>query len=110
MRRSSRVVVIAGAILAGGAATAQDLEIVPVRGPIYLLSGAGANITLSVGKDGVFMVDSGTAQMSEKVLAAIDRLSREIATAGQPRKSYAPPKPVRYIANTSALPDHVGGN
>ena len=110
MRRSSRVIVIAGAILAIGAAGAQDLEIVPVRGPIYMLSGAGANITLSVGKDGVFMVDSGTAQMSEKVLAAIDRLSREIETAGQPRKSYAPPKPVRYIANTSALPDHVGGN
>ena len=62
MRRSN-VVGIVGAILAIGVAGAQDIEIVPVRGPIYLLSGAGANITLSVGKDGVFLVDSGAAQL-----------------------------------------------
>ena len=49
-----------------GAASAQtpaaDIEIVPVRGHIYLLAGAGANITLSVGPDGVFMVDAGLPQ------------------------------------------------
>ncbi len=38
---------------------AQNIEIVPVRGHIYLLAGAGANITLSAGPDGVFMVDAG---------------------------------------------------
>jgi len=109
MRRSNAIAIL-GVTLGIGLAGAQEIEIVPVRGPIYLLAGAGANITLSVGKDGVFLVDSGNAQMSDKVLAAIDRLSRELETGGQPRKSYAPPKPVRYIANTSSLPDHTGGN
>ena len=58
---------LAGAIVLGTAvpASAQtaaanaDIEIVPVRGHIYMLAGAGANITLSVGPDGVFMVDAG---------------------------------------------------
>ena len=101
---------------------AQDLEIVPVRGDIYMLAGAGSNITLSIGKDGVFIVDSGNAQMSDKVLAAIQRLSQELAAVGKPiltesrsgsgttLSGIAKPKPIRYIANTSSLPDHAGGN
>jgi len=103
---------------------ANGIEIVPVRGNIYLLAGAGANITLSVGRDGVFMVDSGTAGMADKVNAAIQRLSAELNTFRQPYtredphsggsgtilSSYTPPKPIRYIANTSVFPDHTGGN
>jgi len=100
-----------------------DLQVLHVRGNIYILGGAGPNITLSVGKDGVFMVDSGRADMADKVLAAIKRVSLEVARFRQPvtqgeggggsgtvLTSYTPPKPIRYIANTSALPDHVGGN
>src|SRR5579864_8103648 len=103
---------------------ANGIEIVPVRGNIYLLAGAGANITLSVGRDGVFMVDTGAAQMADKVYAAIQRLTTDLNTFRQPYtredphsggsgtilSSYTPPKPIRYIANTSMFPDHSGGN
>jgi glyoxylase-like metal-dependent hydrolase (beta-lactamase superfamily II) len=103
-------------------AFAQDLDIVPVRGNIYLLAGAGSNITVSIGKDGVFLVDSGSAEMSDKVLAAIQRLSRELGSVGKPilnesrqgsgsvLTSVSKPKPIRYIANTNPFPDHAGGN
>jgi glyoxylase-like metal-dependent hydrolase (beta-lactamase superfamily II) len=72
-----------------------DLELVPVQGNISMLAGAGGNITVQVGRDGVFLVDSGVAAMSDKVLEAIRTLSK-----GQ----------VTYIVNTSDRPDHVGGN
>ena len=112
---------IMAAFLAASA-FAQGLEIVPVRGDIYMLAGAGSNITLSVGRDGVFMVDTGTAQMSDQVLAAIQQLSQQLAAVGKPiltgsrggsgttLSGIARPKPVRYIANTSPFPDHTGGN
>jgi cyclase len=87
-----------------------QIEIVPVRGHIYLLGGAGGNITISVGPDGVLLVDSGLAQMSGRVLAAINQLSQELDRQGQPLKSYPPPKPIRYIINTHVHADHTGGN
>jgi cyclase len=89
---------------------AGDIEIVPVRGHIYMVAGGGANITISVGPDGILLVDAGNAQMSDKVLAAIRELDRQLATEGRPLKSYPPPKPIRYIANTTIAPDHTGGN
>jgi cyclase len=97
------------------AATAQTnlttgLEVVPVRGHIYLLAGAGGNITLSVGPDGVFMVDAGSPQMTDKILATVDQLTQDLAKEGQPLRSYPPPKPIRYLANTTISPDHTGGN
>jgi len=103
---------LAGAILLSAAAlaSAQSIEIVPVRGHIYLLAGAGANITLSVGPDGVFMVDGGSPQMTDKVIAAVRQLSIDLAKEGQPLHTYPPPKPIRYLANTTISPDHTGGN
>jgi len=91
-------------------ATAQNIEIVPVRGHIYLLAGACANITLSVGPDGVFMVDGGSPQMTDKVIAAVKQLTVDLAKEGQPLHSFPPPKPIRYLANTTISPDHTGGN
>jgi glyoxylase-like metal-dependent hydrolase (beta-lactamase superfamily II) len=83
---------------------APDLHILHVRKNIYMLVGAGGNITLSAGPDGVLMVDSGAAPMSDKIIAAVRQLGFQLAGDG------APPKPIQYILNTSARPDHVGGN
>ncbi len=99
--------VLLGATLAVAGALAQPkphVEIVPVRGHIYMLAGAGGNITVSIGPDGVLLVDSGLAQMSDQVLAAIDQLRQRVSANG------APAKPIRYIINTHLHPDHIGGN
>jgi glyoxylase-like metal-dependent hydrolase (beta-lactamase superfamily II) len=74
---------------------AGELELLPVQGNIHMLAGAGGNITVQVGRDGVFLVDSGSAAMSDRVLKAIGTLSK-----GQ----------VTYIVNTTDRSDHVGGN
>ena len=77
--------------------TANDgqVHILPVRGKVYMLVGAGGNITVQVGDDGVLMVDSGVASMSDKVLAAVRTLSRG---------------PLRYIVNTDEREEFTGGN
>jgi cyclase len=72
-----------------------ELRILPVQGNVYMLVGAGGNITAQVGSNGVLLVDAGLAQMSDKVIAAVRTLSD---------------KPIRYIINTHVHPDHVGGN
>src|SRR6202140_461335 len=72
-----------------------ELHILPVQGNIYMLVGAGGNITLSIGKDGILLVDTGLPQMNDKVLAAVRTVSD---------------KPIRYIINTHVHADHTGGN
>ena len=72
-----------------------DLDLLPVQGNVSMLAGAGGNITVQAGKDGIVLVDTGLARMSDKVLAAIRPLSK-----GQ----------VTYIINTDHRGDHVGGN
>ena len=60
---------------------AQDrLELLPVQGNISVLAGAGANITVQVGRDGVLLVDSGAAPMSDKVVETIRSLSQRQVT------------------------------
>jgi cyclase len=71
------------------------IEVLPVQGGVYLLAGAGSNITVQVGPDAVIVVDTNEAAMSEKVIAAIRTLSQA---------------PIRYIVNTSGDLDHIGGN
>jgi cyclase len=73
-----------------------QVHILPVRGRVSMLVGAGGNITVSVGGDGLLVVDTGTASMSDKVLAAI--------------KSIAPRGTIRYIVNTDEREDFTGGN
>ncbi len=103
-----------------------QIEIVPVRDNIYVLGGAGANIVASVGRDGVFLVDTGLEQNVEPMLAALAQLQKMIDFKRSPAERWAaegtfstllepyyrsePPKPVRYIANTTFAPDHIGGN
>ena len=72
-----------------------DLEVLPVQGNISMLAGAGGNITVQAGRDGLLLVDTGLATMSDKVLAAIRPLSKGSLI---------------YIINTDDRSDHVGGN
>ena len=98
-----------------------QVETIHVQGSIYLVAGAGGNIALSVGRDGVIMVDSGVAQMSDKVLAAIQQLAQQFRppTPQTSSSAYAspwmvdhslPPTTIRTIINTSIDWDHIGGN
>jgi cyclase len=72
-----------------------EVHLLPVQGNVYMLVGAGGNITVQVGDDGVLLVDAGLASMSDKVFAAVQSLST---------------KPIRYIIDTHVHADHVGGN
>jgi len=81
--------------LPGASIFAQELHVLPVQGNVYMLVGAGANITVQIGSQGILLVDTGSAESSEKVLAEIGKLSK-----GR----------LRFIINTSADADHTGGN
>ena len=72
-----------------------EVHILPVQGNIYMLVGAGSNITVQIGNDGVLVVDAEFAPLSEKIVAAIRTLSKG---------------PIRYLINTTYDADHTGGN
>jgi cyclase len=100
-------IALAAVVVGAGLAAAQqnsDVHILPVRKNIYMLVGAGGNITVSAGPDGALLVDSGSAPMTDKVLAAIRQLGLQLSANG------APPKPIQFIINTSVDADHTGGN
>ena len=74
---------------------AVQIKVLPVQGNVYMLAGSGGNITLQVGKEGVLMVDTEFGPLAPRIMAEIRKLSKG---------------PIRYIINTHAHPDHVGGN
>jgi cyclase len=76
-------------------APASEISSYHVQGNVYLLVGAGGNIAVQTGDEGVLVVDTGLAQNADKVIAAIKKLSD---------------KPIRWILNTHFHPDHTGGN
>jgi glyoxylase-like metal-dependent hydrolase (beta-lactamase superfamily II) len=72
-----------------------EVEVLPVQGNVHVVIGAGGNITVQAGEEGILIVDTGTAAMSEKVWTAIRSISR---------------RPLRYVINTNEQPEHTGGN
>ena len=66
-----------------------------VRPNFFMIAGAGGNIAVQVGDDGVVVVDAGSAASAPAVVAAIKRIT---------------PKPIRYVIDTGPDADHVGGN
>lgn len=74
-----------------------QVQIVPhqVRGSVYYLEGAGGNIGLSVGEDGVVMIDDQFAPLTDKILAAIASINDG---------------DIRFLINTHVHGDHTGGN
>ena len=75
--------------------SAVEIKTYKVTDTIYMLEGAGGNIGISAGPDGVFMIDDQYAPLTDKIVAAI----REISN-----------KEIRFLINTHIHPDHVGGN
>jgi cyclase len=95
-------IAIAGFYLGAGPAknaraqsSSEELEVLRIRPNFYMIAGAGGNIGVQTGDNGVVLVDAGAAEASERVIAAVRKLGSQ---------------PIRYIINTGADADHVGGN
>jgi cyclase len=71
-----------------------QIRTIKVSNGVYMLMGVGGNIGVSVGTDGVLMVDDQYAPLSDKIKAAVAALGG----------------PVRFVVNTHWHWDHVGGN
>jgi glyoxylase-like metal-dependent hydrolase (beta-lactamase superfamily II) len=72
-----------------------QIKVTKLSGDFYTLEGSGGIIGILPGPDGVFMVDSQYAPLTDKIVAAIKTVSD---------------KPIRYMVNTHVHPDHTGGN
>jgi cyclase len=103
MYRNTFAALAAATVLSAGTAFAQqniDFSKVEVKttdlgNKTYMLEGAGGNVTVAVGTDGIIMVDSQFAPMHDKLKAAIEKIS---------------PLPIKYLINTHYHGDHTGGN
>jgi cyclase len=73
----------------------EQIQTVHVQGNVYMLVGAGANIIVQAGDEGVLVIDTGPGPRGADVLAAIRRIS---------------PKPIRIVINTHVHADHSGAN
>jgi cyclase len=71
------------------------IDVVQIRPNFYMIAGAGGNIAVQIGSDGIVLANAGTAAASADVLAALKKIT---------------PKLIRYVINTNAEADFVGGN
>jgi len=103
MHRTTLAALAATTMLFTGAALAQQpvddsktvIKTTDLGNKTYMLEGRGGNITVAVGTDGIIMVDTQFATLSDKIKAAIKEIS---------------PLPIKYIINTHFHGDHTGGD
>jgi glyoxylase-like metal-dependent hydrolase (beta-lactamase superfamily II) len=98
--KTSILAALALTVIAHGAYAQTDyskvvIKTTPVAGNIHLLEGSGGNIGVSVGPDGVLIVDDQFAPLAEKISAAIEKLDNG---------------PIKFVLNTHWHGDHTGGN
>jgi len=72
-----------------------EIKVQKVAGTVYMLTGAGGNIGVSIGDDGIVIVDDQFAPLAPKIKAALKGITD---------------KPIRFILNTHYHGDHTGGN
>lgn len=98
--RAAAVLALLMAVFTSSVFARQDLRDVEIKtidlgNGLYMLVGRGGNIGVSAGDDGVFMIDDQFAPLTDKIRAAIAKVSD---------------KPIRYVINTHWHGDHTGGN
>jgi len=71
------------------------LDVVQVRPNFYMIAGAGGNIGVQIGSDGIVLVNAGAEAATAQVMAALKNLTK---------------LPIRYVIDANADPDFVGGN
>src|SRR5439155_8335172 len=72
-----------------------EIHVLPVQGNMYMLVGDGGNIAVQLGDQAPLVVNSGAGQLTDKVLAAVRKLTE---------------KPIQFIVNTDFGSDFTGGN
>ncbi|HAV64234.1 MAG TPA: MBL fold metallo-hydrolase, partial [Verrucomicrobiales bacterium] len=72
-----------------------EIKATHVAGTVHMLEGAGGNIGVSVGEDGILIVDNQFAPLAGKIEAALRKLN---------------PGDIRFVLNTHWHGDHTGGN
>lgn len=100
MKKITLILGLAFVCLCGGNASAQDwskieIKVTKVAGNVYMLEGGGGNIGVSVGPDGILIVDDQFAPLADKIRAALK-------TLGEGK--------LKFVLNTHYHGDHTGGN
>src|SRR5438477_9373298 len=95
-----KTLIVALALFALQNPASKDVQVIPVQGSVYMLAGAGANITAQVGTEGILLVDTGEELLAPQILSAIRSI--------QPAQSTD--KPIFWTVDTSIDADHTAGN
>ncbi len=72
-----------------------EIKVTKVAGSVYMLEGSGGNIGVSVGEDGIVLVDDQFAPLAPKIRQALNGITD---------------KPIKFVLNTHFHGDHTGGN
>ena len=76
-------------------ATHLELNTTKLTDSMYVIHGSGGNVILSIGNDGIILVDDQYAPVTEKMKSVVTNITN---------------KPIKFVINTHWHPDHTGGN